>query len=79
MKRLAYEIRKNHDGYAIFELTIVNKQVVSERKIQEYDMLIITIHKLAQHLQIICPDLTPEKPSNPDVKAEAPSVSHAEK
>jgi hypothetical protein len=74
MKRTAYEIRKGRDGYAIFELVIVNKSVVSETKIHEYDFLVITLNKLAQHLQIICPDLIPEKSSTPDAKAEAPSV-----
>lgn len=79
MKRLVLEVRKNHDGYAVYELTVVGKQIVSEKKIVEYDMLVVTIHKIAQHLQILCPDLTPEKTSNPEVKAEAPSASSAEK
>ena len=79
MKRIAYEVRKGRDGYAIFALTVVNNTVVSEVKLQEYDMLIVTVHKLAHHIQITSPDLPIEKPSNPEVKGEAPSVINAEK
>lgn len=79
MKRAAYEIRKNHDGYAVFELTLANNTVVSELKLHEYDILVVSLHKLAQHLQFTCPNMLPEKPSKPDVKEEALPANSDEK
>lgn len=56
MRIKAYEIRKAHGGYGIFELGIVDNKVISETRIAEYDFLIIALAKLTTYLQITCPE-----------------------
>ena len=56
MRIKAYEIRKAHGGYGVFELGIDNNKVISETKIAEYDFLLIAISKLSAYLSITCPE-----------------------
>lgn len=63
MRIKAYEIRKAHGGYGVFELGIVDNRVVSEAKIAEYDFLLIALSKLSAYLSITCPEQKLYKPS----------------
>lgn len=56
MRIKAYEVRKAHGGYGVFELGIVDNKVVSETKLVEYDFLIIALSKLTAYLHNSCPD-----------------------
>ncbi len=64
--RTAYEIRKNHFGYGLYELKIVDETVQSETKVHEHDLMPVTLGTLAAILQVQCPEYKIyDKPSTP--------------
>ncbi len=67
MYRKAYEIRRSHDGYGVYELNIKDGRISSESRMIEHDIFVVMMTKFAAYLQLSCPNLKPITFDNEDV------------
>lgn len=55
-EEILFVIRRNHDGYGVWEADVKDGQVVYGKQIAEYDFLMIMAQKLVNHIKNFVPD-----------------------